>query len=169
MGAPRATYSSDSLLMLPLTTRRLAALAGTKSQWFHASAAARGATTPLVLLAKHSVDPLKLQGYLEWAEKVDKAVEATEPGMLHHALDRDPDAEDSFTWTEVYRNDDALVAHLTNEPVLNALSTAPEYLVGGFEIEIYGDVGDKAKAAVDSLGLAVKHHANTGVGYSREL
>ena len=39
----------------------------------------------------------------------DKAVEADEPGMLHHTFDQDPDDSLCFVWSEVYKNDDALL------------------------------------------------------------
>ena len=45
------------------------------------------------------------------------AVENSEPGMLFHNFDADPSDPLSFTWTEVYKNDDALMAHINNPPV----------------------------------------------------
>ena len=34
--------------------------------------------------------------------------------MLHHTFDQDPDDPLRFVWSEVYKNDDALLAHLAN-------------------------------------------------------
>jgi len=50
-----------------------------------------GADTPFILLAKITVKEDKVSEYLELADKTDKAVEAAEPGMLHHTFDQDPE------------------------------------------------------------------------------
>ena len=50
-----------------------------------------GADTPFILLAKITVKEDKVSEYLELADKTDKAVEAVEPGMLHHTFDQDPE------------------------------------------------------------------------------
>ena len=50
-------------------------------------------------------------------QEVDKAVEKSEPGMLFHNFDSDPLNELKFTWTEIYKNDDALIFHINNPPV----------------------------------------------------
>ena len=73
-----------------------------------------GSDTPFMLLAKLKVKEDKVAEYLEIADKTDKAVEADEPGMLHHTFDQDPDDPLRFVWSEVYKNDDALLAHLAN-------------------------------------------------------
>ena len=44
-----------------------------------------------MLLAKLKVKEDKVAEYLEIADKTDKAVEADEPGMLHHTFDQDPE------------------------------------------------------------------------------
>ena len=51
-------------------------------------------STPFILIARIKVKPGKVQEYLELATKTDAAVEASEPGMLHHTFDQDP--EDSL-------------------------------------------------------------------------
>ena len=76
-----------------------------------------GSDTPFMLLAKLKVKEDKVAEYLEIADKTDKAVEADEPGMLHHTFDQDPDDPLRFVWSEVYKNDDALLAHLANPVV----------------------------------------------------
>ena len=70
-----------------------------------------GSETPFMLLAKLKVKEDKVAEYLEIADKTDKAVEADEPGMLHHTFDQDPDDPFLFEWSKVYRNDDTLLAH----------------------------------------------------------
>ena len=76
-----------------------------------------GSDTPFMLLAKLKIKEDKVAEYLEIADKTDKAVEADEPGMLHHTFDQDPDDPLRFVWSEVYKNDDALLAHLANPAV----------------------------------------------------
>ena len=65
-----------------------------------------GVETPFILLARLRVKPDKIQEYLELADKTDKAVEASEPGMLHHTFDQDPENLLCFVWSEVLTNDD---------------------------------------------------------------
>jgi len=45
-----------------------------------------GADTPF-LIAKIKVKEDKISEYLELADKIDKAVEAAEPGIFHHTFD----------------------------------------------------------------------------------
>lgn len=65
--------------------------------------------TPFVLIARVKVKPGKVENYLKIAEEVDNAVEKSEPGMLFHNFDSDPSNELKFIWTEIYKNDDALI------------------------------------------------------------
>jgi len=95
------------------------------------------------------------------------AVENSEPGMLFHNFDADPSDPLSFTWTEVYKNDDALIAHINNPPVQRYVEQHAE-LGDGFEIEIYGKLEKEAIEAVKALGVPFKHFVTTGVGYVRE-
>ena len=44
----------------------------------------------------------KVDEYLKLAEETDTAVMNSEPGMLHHTFDVDPDTRNSFVWSEVY-------------------------------------------------------------------
>ena len=46
--------------------------------------------------------------------KVKEPVEADELGMLQHTFDQDPYGPFRFVWSAVYKNDDALLAHLAN-------------------------------------------------------
>ena len=56
-----------------------------------------------VLLARITVKEGIVNDYLAIAKQADKAVQATEEGMLFHNCDRDPDDPNKFVWTEVYR------------------------------------------------------------------
>ena len=122
-------------------------------------------STPFILIARIQVKPGKVAEYLELATKIDAAVEASEPGMLHHTFDQDPENPLCFTWTEVYQNDDAFLAHLANPSV-------GEYLQGhavlgvGFTVEVYGTVGEKCKEAINATGLPLKFFESK-CGFSR--
>ena len=124
-----------------------------------------GAETPFILLARIQVKPEKIDEYLELAAKTDAAVEASEPGMLHHTFDQDPENSLCFVWSEVYKNDDAFVAHLANPPVGDYLEGHAE-LGDKFTVEVYGTVGDKCKAAMEAIGLSLKIFESK-CGYSR--
>ena len=124
-----------------------------------------GAESPFILIARIQIKPGKVDEYLNLAAKTDAAVEATEPGMLHHTFDQDPQNPLCFVWSEVYKNDDAFLSHLANPPV-------GEYLQGhaklgdSFQVEVYGTVGEKCKAAMKATGLPVKIFESK-CGYSR--
>ena len=93
--------------------------------------------TPFVLIARVKVKPGEVENYLKIAEEVDKAVEKSEPGMLFHNFDSDPSNELKFTWTEIYKNDDALIFHINNPPVGEYVEKHFR-LAESIEIEIYG-------------------------------
>ena len=124
------------------------------------------ADSPFVLLAHVHVKPDCVDQYLEIAATVDKAVEDSEPGMLLHTFDIDPDDPCAFTWTEVYQNDAALLAHLQNPPVGEYLKAHAE-LGDGFTVEIYGNLAEATIEAVNALGIPWKHHRTSHVGYIR--
>ena len=71
-------------------------------------------STPFMLLARIHVKPGCVDQYLELARVTDKAVQASEPGMIHHTFDQDPDDPQAFVWSEVYANDEAFSAHVSN-------------------------------------------------------
>ena len=50
-----------------------------------------GADTPFILLARCHVKPEFAKEHLDAARVADAGVEASEPGMLHHTWDQDPD------------------------------------------------------------------------------
>ena len=76
-----------------------------------------GADTPFILLARCHVKPEFAKEHMEAARVADAGVMESEPGMLHHTWDQDPDDPLSFVWSEVYANDAALLAHLANPPL----------------------------------------------------
>ena len=60
---------------------------------------------------------------------------ASEPGMLHHTFDQDPDDPLAFTWSEVYLDDATLINHLTNPPCIKAMQQHEE-MGDDFSIEV---------------------------------
>ena len=120
-----------------------------------------------VLIARIHVKPGNVDQYLEIAAKVDAEVENSEPGMLFHNFDADPSDPLSFTWTEVYKNDDALITHINTPPVQRYVDQHAE-LGDGFAIEIYGKLGEETIQVVKALGVPFKHFVTTDIGYVRE-
>ena len=97
--------------------------------------------TPFVLIARVMVKSGKVEEYMKIASTVDEAVEKTEPGMLFHHFDSDPANELKFVWTEIYKNDEALIFHINNPPVGEYVEKHLE-LAESIEIEIYGQLAD---------------------------
>ena len=122
-------------------------------------------TTPFMLLARIHVKPGCVDAYLELAQATDAAVQRSEPGMIHHTFDQDPDDPLGFVWSEVYANDAAFEAHVTNPPVQEYLQKHAD-LGDGFSVEVYGTVGSNCKALMESFGLPLKI-CKTKLGYSR--
>ena len=122
-------------------------------------------STPFMLLARIHVKPNCVEAYLELARTTDAAVKASEPGMLHHTFDQDPDDPQAFVWSELYANDAAFAAHVSNPPVQEYLQKHAE-LADDFRVEVYGTVGDECRTLMESLGLPLKIF-ETPLGYSR--
>ena len=122
---------------------------------------------PFILIARIQVKAGIVEEYLEIADEVDKAVELSEPGMLFHNFDADPDDPLAFTWTEVYSNSNAFIKHDANPPVQEYVVKHAE-LADGFTIEIYGDVSKDVIETINRLGIPLKHFKTTRVGYVRE-
>ncbi|WP_432421767.1 putative quinol monooxygenase [Prochlorococcus marinus] len=97
----------------------------------------------------------KVAEYLEIADMTDKAIEADEPGMLHHNFDQDSDDPLRCEWSEVYKNDDALLAHLAN-PALGVYLEAHAEIGTDLSVEFYGTVGDKVIEAMKGTGVPYK-------------
>ena len=122
-------------------------------------------STPFLLLARIHVKPGCVDQYLELARITDMAVQSSEPGMLHHPFDQDPADPQAFVWSEVYANDEAFAAHVSNPPVQEYLQKHAE-LGDGFSIEVYGTVGDDCRKLMESFGLPLKIYPSK-LGYSR--
>ena len=122
-------------------------------------------STPFMLLARIHVKPGCVDRYLTLARDTDEAVRTSEPGMIHHTLDQDPDDPQAFVWSEVYANDEAFSAHASNPPVQEYLQKHAE-LGDGFSVEVYGTVGDDCLQLMESFGLPLKIF-ETKLGYSR--
>jgi len=124
-----------------------------------------GADSPFILIARCHVKEECLDEYMKAAEIADKAVMATEGGMLHHTFDQDPDDPLMFTWSEVYKNDAALLLHLTNPPLVKFVEQHGE-MGDKFEIEVYGTLSVETKEAFSASGFPIKYF-DTMFGYSR--
>ena len=122
-------------------------------------------STPFMLLARIHVKPGCVEAYLELARATDAAVQASEPGMLHHTFDQDPEDPQAFVWSELYANDQAFAAHVSNPPVQDYLQKHAE-LGDGFSVEVYGTVGPECRELMESFGLPLKIY-KTRLGYSR--
>ena len=85
--------------------------------------------------------------------------------MLHHTFDQDPENPHCFVWSEVYKNDEAFLAHLAN-PLVGEYLQGHAELGDNFTVEVYGTVGDKCKAAMLETGLPLKIFESK-LGYSR--
>ena len=144
-----------SIIIIPLTEAA-----------HHGHKAADG-DTPFVLIARIQVKDGMVEEYFEIADEVDNAVELSEPGMLFHNFDADPDDPLAFTWTEVYTNSEAFIKHDANPPVQEYITKHAE-LADGFTIEIYGNVSQNVINTINRLGVPFKHFKTTKVGYVRE-
>ena len=121
---------------------------------------------PFILIARIQVKEGLVDEYLEIANSVDNAVEASEPGMLFHNFDSDPEDPLAFTWTEVYSNSKAFIKHDANPPVQEYVTKHAE-LADGFTIEVYGNVSQEVIDTINRLGIPLKHFKTTKVGYVR--
>ena len=127
--------------------------------------------TPFVLIARVMVKSGKVEEYMKIASTVDEAVEKTEPGMLFHHFDSDPANELKFLWTEIYKNDEALIFHINNPPVGEYVEKHLE-LAESIEIEIYGQLADDTidilTQAWGEAKIPFKLFKTTRVGYFRK-
>ena len=121
-------------------------------------------STPFMLLARIHVKPGCVDEYLELARVTDAAVQAAEPGMIHHTFDQDPADHQAFVWSGSIRT------MRRSEPCLQSpcagVSEKHAELGDGFSIEVYGTVGDECRQLMESFGLPLKIF-ETKLGYSR--
>ena len=85
--------------------------------------------------------------------------------MLHHNFAQDPDDPLRFVWSEVHKNDDALLAHLAIPAVGVSLEAHTE-LGTDFSVKFYWTLGDKVIATINGKGVPYKIF-KTKSGYSR--
>ncbi len=121
---------------------------------------------PFVLIARITVKEGKVSEYMVIAKDADNAVNKSEPGMLLHNFDADPNDKHKFVWTEVYRNSADFLFHADNPPVQDYVNKHAE-LADHFSIEIYGNVSCAVIDKIEKLGIPLVHFKNTGVGYVR--
>ena len=112
-----------------------------------------GFYTPLMLLVKLKFTEDRVAEYLKIYKKDEaveavEAVEADETRMLHHTFEQDPDEPFRFDWSEVNKNDDALLAHFANHAVFVYLEAHAE-LGTDLSVDIYRTVGDKVIKAMN--------------------
>ena len=75
--------------------------------------------------------------------------------MLHHNCDQDPENPLIFVWSETYKNNEALIAHLAN-PALGEYLKEHSKLTDDFTVEVYGTVGDKSLSVMKGTGIHSK-------------
>ena len=120
--------------------------------------------TPFVLIARVMVKSGKVEEYMKIASTVDEAVEKTEPGMLFHHFDSDPANELKFVWTEIYKNDEALIFHINNPPVGEYVEKHLE-LAESIEIEIYGQLADETSQPASRPPTSMQMSREIGLVY----
>ena len=121
---------------------------------------------PFVLLARITEKKGCVDDYLKIAAAADVAVEKSEPGMLLHSFDADPDDDHKFVWTEIFRSSDDFIAHIENPPVQDYVEKHGE-IANELSIEVYGKISDQCMNKIQSLGVPFKHFKATSVGYFR--
>lgn len=122
---------------------------------------------PFVLIARLHALPSSAAEVLRLSEAADKAVKASEPGMLLHTFDQDPSDPLGFVWTEVYADSAALVFHLGNPPLQKYLAEVSP-LLDNFTVELYGEVSAEAVNMLRSTGTPTSHFQSK-FGYVRDL
>ena len=118
-----------------------------------------------MLLARIHVKPGCVDQYMELARVNAEAVRASEPKWIHHTFYQDPDDPLGFVWSEVYANDEAFSAHVSNPPVQEYPQKLAE-LGDGFSVEVYGTFGHECRQLMESFELPLKIF-ETKLGYSR--
>jgi quinol monooxygenase YgiN len=124
-------------------------------------------SNPFILIARIRVKEGKVEEYLKIAKEADDAVNFSEPDMLIHTFDQDPTDPLEFTWSEVYRNSEAMVHHLNNPPVQDYVGKHKE-IADKFEIEVYGNITEETSKAIKNTNIPFKHFKTTEVGYIRK-
>ena len=108
-----------------------------------------------------------VEEYLKIADEADRAVQASEPGMIFHNFDSDPSNPHKFVWSEVYRQSSDFLFHASNPPVQEYVKKHSE-LASYFAIEVYGNISDDVVKKIKSMEMPFTHFKTTCVGYVRE-
>ena len=124
-------------------------------------------SNPFILIARIRVKEGKVEEYLKIAKEADDAVNASEPDMLIHTFDQDPSDPLESTWSEVYRNSEAMIHHLNNPPVQDYVEKHKQ-IADRFEIEVYGNITEKTIKAIKDTNIPFRHFKTTEVGYIRK-
>ncbi len=75
--------------------------------------------------------------------------------MLHHTFDQDPYNKLRFVWSEVYKNDEAFTAHISNLAIGEYYQEHPK-LAYDFKDEVYIAVGDIFLEVMKGTGVPFK-------------
>jgi quinol monooxygenase YgiN len=121
-------------------------------------------TRPFFLFARIKVKPGKVDEYFKLAEIADIGIGETEPGMLFHTFNQDPNDPSTFCWSEVYANDDAFLFHGGNKGLLDYV-TAQLLLTEGWTIDVYGSMKEDTKKALNAFGFPTQYHELAPVSY----
>jgi quinol monooxygenase YgiN len=137
--AARGTRAAAGAVALVLSPHPRRSISTSSPSFFVQKVDASTEATPFVLLCHVKVHHAMVPDYLAWAKQIDNTVKETEPGMLYHSLDQHPTEPTRFCWTELYRDDAALLFHFDNPPVIAAMGdVADAFYEGPMEILIYG-------------------------------
>ena len=131
-------------------------------------------SNPFILIARIRVKEGKIEEYFKIAKEADNAVNASEPDMLIHTFDQDPTDPLEFTWSEVYRNSEAMVHHLNNPPVQDYVKKHTEIADcrEGLALTLEGQ--EKHAEALEQINLALtarverlgEMHTDVGASYA---
>ena len=122
---------------------------------------------PFVLIARMQSKLDSVNDVVELSRLADKAVKASEPGMLLHTFEKDPNDPLGFVWTEVYADSSALIFHLENPPLQKYLNDVSP-LLDSFTVELYGSISAEAVKMLRATGTPTTHY-ETKFGYIRSL
>jgi len=120
---------------------------------------------PFLLLARIDVMDGKMDEYLQLMKEADDGVNATEPGMLFHTVNIDPEKQNRICWTELYQDDDAFFAHGKNPKLLDHVAKQADLQVG-WTIEVYGSLKPETKEFIKGFGFPTNFH-EIKLGYCR--
>ena len=148
-------------------TALLAALISSSTVFADTADSVVSGETSFVLIARLHALPNEADAVFLLSEAADKAVKASEPGMLLHTFDQDPSDPLGFVWTEVYANSAALIFHLENPPLQKYLADVSP-LLDSFTVELYGEVSAEAINMLRSTGTPTSHFQSK-FGYVRDL